>query len=146
MKTDYQKGFSVIQSHPNNMQISIIADMIEWIEANLTQPLSVQAMADHAGYTKWHFQRMFKAVTNQSVYAYVRHRRLTEIALKLPGLSHPVGELAATYGFDNQSAFCRAFREQFDCTASNVINRLSTPKTGHQFKITPRRPRGIHGN
>jgi len=58
-------------------QINIISDLIKWIEKNLEQPLSIDAVAEKSGYSKWHLQRMFKKVTGQILGTYIRHRRLT---------------------------------------------------------------------
>lgn len=97
-------------------QINIISDLIKWIEKNLEQPLSIDAVAEKSGYSKWHLQRMFKKVTGQILGTYIRHRRLTHAALALRLTSKPILDIAMQYRFDSQQTFTRSFKRQFNVT------------------------------
>lgn len=35
----------------------VIDTIVEWIDDNLNQPLRIDDIARHAGYSKWHLQR-----------------------------------------------------------------------------------------
>ncbi len=37
----------------------VIDTIVEWIDDNLHQPLRIDDIARHAGYSKWHLQRGF---------------------------------------------------------------------------------------
>ena len=37
----------------------MIDTIVEWIDDNLHQPLRIDDIARHAGYSKWHLQRLF---------------------------------------------------------------------------------------
>lgn len=37
----------------------VIDTIVEWIDENLNQPLRIDDIARHAGYSKWHLQRLF---------------------------------------------------------------------------------------
>lgn len=37
----------------------VIDTIVEWIDDNLNQPLRIDDIARHAGYSKWHLQRLF---------------------------------------------------------------------------------------
>ncbi|HBL7112110.1 TPA: AraC family transcriptional regulator, partial [Serratia marcescens] len=37
-----------------------ITDLKAWIDNNLEEKLDINTVADRAGYSKWHLQRMFK--------------------------------------------------------------------------------------
>ena len=37
----------------------VIDTIVEWIDDNLHQPLRIDDIARHAGYSKWHLQRLF---------------------------------------------------------------------------------------
>ena len=45
----------------SSMTISaqVIDTIVEWIDDNLHQPLRIEEIARHAGYSKWHLQRLF---------------------------------------------------------------------------------------
>jgi transcriptional regulator GlxA family with amidase domain len=37
----------------------VIETIVEWIDDNLHQPLRIDDIARHSGYSKWHLQRLF---------------------------------------------------------------------------------------
>ena len=41
-----------------NISAQVIDTIVEWID-NLHQPLRIDDIARHAGYSKWHLQRLF---------------------------------------------------------------------------------------
>ncbi len=46
----------------------VIDTIVEWIDDNLNQPLRIDDIARHAGYSKWHLQRLFYAVQRGRVW------------------------------------------------------------------------------
>ena len=48
----------------------VIDTIVEWIDDNLHQPLRIEEIARHAGYSKWHLQRLFTRTFNQPPGAY----------------------------------------------------------------------------
>ena len=86
---------------------------IDYIEAHLTADLSLELVSGAAGLSSYHFSRMFRAVTGETVTAYIRRRRLTEAARRLIDRNERLIDLAMTYGFESQAAFSRAFKRQF---------------------------------
>ena len=105
-----------------------IADLIAWIEDNLTADLNIDAIAQKSGYSKWHMQRLFKEMTGQTVAAYARKRRLTKSAMALRLTRLSLIDIAVRYGFDSQQNFTRAFRHHFDLTphAYRYADELNT--------------------
>ncbi len=93
-----------------------LQDLLNYIEAHLEQSLSVGELAERAGYSRWHFQRIFVAVTGLSPAGYIRARRLSEAARLLRETRCKILPLALRYGFESQAAFTRAFRQHFGLT------------------------------
>lgn len=98
------------------MHNDIIHSLTDWIDRNLDKNLSIDEVAAKAGYSKWHLQRMFRAVTRQTLGSYIRERRLTLAAEALTLTQRPVFDIAMQYGFDSQQTFSRVFRRQFSQT------------------------------
>ena len=67
----------VVQKERRDMNISaqVIDTIVEWIDDNLHQPLRIDDIARHAGYSKWHLQRLF-TVQRESLGRYIRERKL----------------------------------------------------------------------
>lgn len=55
----------------------VIDTIVEWIDDNLNQPLRIDDIARHAGYSKWHLQRLFMQYKGESLGRYVRERKLS---------------------------------------------------------------------
>ena len=89
-----------------------VQNTIEYIEENLSEELSVEIISANAGYSAFHFCRIFKKYTGESLMSYVRKKRLekAEIAMK-EGAT--VFEAAQNFGFETQSGFARAYERNY---------------------------------
>jgi AraC family transcriptional regulator len=97
-------------SKPDLPRAERFAELLEWIEQHLDEPLTVASIADRAGLSAYHFSRLFAARVGRSVMAHVRGRRLVKAARRLmhePQLR--LVDLAFDCGFESQEAFTRAF-------------------------------------
>ncbi len=92
-----------------------IADTLDYINGHLDADLSVDALAGRVYVSKYHFMRRFKALTGCTVHSYVRQKRLLAAAeLLRRGTAAQDAGLAC--GFQDYSAFQRAFRKEFGAT------------------------------
>ncbi|BBG59679.1 Right origin-binding protein [Providencia rustigianii] len=105
------------------LQESVIREIILWIEQNLESRLSLDTVADKSGYTKWHFQRLFKNQTGLALGSYIRARRLSCSAVALRLTNDSIMDISLRYRFDSQQTFCRAFKKQFGVTPSEYRKR-----------------------
>lgn len=89
---------------------------IDHVERHLDGELALADVARAAGLSQWHFQRIFKALTHETLKTYIRSRRL---ACALPALRDPksrIIEIALAAGFESQEAFTRAFHKVYGMT------------------------------
>lgn len=61
-----------------------ITDLKAWIDNNLEEKLDINTVADRAGYSKWHLQRMFKRQTGYALGEYIRMQKLKVSAERPP--------------------------------------------------------------
>ncbi|CAK9886342.1 MAG: Regulatory protein SoxS [Candidatus Erwinia impunctatus] len=115
------------------MHDSIIHTLTEWIDRNLHKTLSIDEVAAKSGYSKWHLQRMFRRVMQQTLGDYIRDRRLMLAAEALSKTLAPVSDIAMEYGFDSQQTFSRMFRRKY----------AQTPTSWRQ-QMRQRQYHGIH--
>ena len=96
-----------------------------YINDHCTEALSIDALASMAGFSKYHFSRLFKQFTGISCYEYLISRRLAyaERLLLQPDLS--ITEVAMQSGFNSLSTFNRIFKTAKSCTPSSYksLNR-----------------------
>lgn len=92
----------------------------DYIDANLASEFSLDELAGVASFSKYHFHRIFYLARGETLFRYIRRLRLERAAQLLVGRPEdPVLAVALDCGFDNASAFARAFREHFGVTASD---------------------------
>ncbi len=89
---------------------------IDYIEAHLDQDIALAEVARQAGISQWHFQRMFKAMTGETLKTYIRSRRLAQSLAQLLTTKRRIIEIAMEAGFESQEAFTRAFGAAFGLT------------------------------
>ncbi|OAT22621.1 AraC family transcriptional regulator [Proteus myxofaciens] len=100
------------------LQENVVKDIIVWIEQNLDSQLSLDIVAEKSGYSKWHFQRLFKGYIGMSLGKYILSRRLSCSAYALRVTRCSLLDISLKYHFDSQQTFCRAFKKQFGVTPS----------------------------
>jgi AraC family transcriptional regulator len=89
---------------------------IDFIETHLDEDISSAAVARHAGISHWHFQRIFKALTNETLKTYIRSRRLANALDALSTSNARILDIALAAGFETQASFTRAFKLAFRVT------------------------------
>ena len=119
--------------------------ILKYIEENLEEELNVKLLAEKAGYSEYHFIRMFKKSTNKTVMEYVCRRRLIRSCEDiLEGMR--LIDVAVKYGWQSHSAFSKSFNREFgfspsllramkleiDCIGGSYMNQifLATTQVG----------------
>ena len=91
----------------------LLKHAVTHLESHLTAPTSIAEAAALVGYSRYHFSRLFLAVTGITPVAYLRKRRLTEAARELATSSKRILDIALDYQFQSQEAFTRSFKQEF---------------------------------
>ncbi len=86
---------------------------IDYVEEHLHEPITLADVSRAAGVSHWHFLRMFKALTKETLKSYIRSRRLAEARVELLTSADSVLAIALRAGFESQASFTRAFRAAF---------------------------------
>ena len=84
---------------------------IDYIENNLSENIRAGEVAKTVGSSRYHFHRMFYAMTGVTPADYIRRRKLTLAATDLATGRERVIDIALKYGFESPNAFTRAFRK-----------------------------------
>lgn len=88
-----------------------VIDTIAYIKDNIKEKLSVEMIAEHAGFSKFYFLRLFKRVTGCTVVQYINLLRCETAKELLRSGSRTVKETAYLCGFDNLSYFSSVFKK-----------------------------------
>ncbi len=75
--------------------------------------MTIEDVAEHAGFSTDYFNRIFLAHTGFNVMEYIRVTRLKKAARLLCGSDRDVLGIALDCGYESPEALCRAFRKQY---------------------------------
>lgn len=89
-----------------------------FIDMHCAEDLSLEQMADLAGFSKYHFTKLFHRYTGESYYQYLSRRRIALSTRLLQDSDYPILSVALNSGFTSMSAFLRMFRRMEHCTPS----------------------------
>ncbi|MEO0425034.1 MAG: AraC family transcriptional regulator [Pseudomonadota bacterium] len=110
-------------------QGSRIGRIVGYMREHLSEPLTVEDLAQRAGMSRAVFHRRFKEATAQSPLQFIKALRLNDAAMLMTqGLS--VSTAANRVGYSNYSQFSREFRRQFGCSPREW--RTSSPEVDVQ--------------
>ena len=82
----------------------------EYIEAHLSEELSVEMLANQAYLSPFHFARAFKAATGTTPHRYLTDRRIERAKALIAEGRLPLAEIAHVCGFSSQAHFTRWFK------------------------------------
>lgn len=89
---------------------------IKMISENTGKRLTVQQIADSAGYDRSHLHRLFKAEIGMGIHEYISAVRINAAKSMLKDGEHTIADIASLLGFSSQSHFCRAFSKAVGVT------------------------------
>lgn len=95
------------------VQNTKILSIIEVMEANLTEPLSLPEIADFAGLSRRQIERLFRQHMGRSPARYYLEIRLDRARHLLVQSSLPIVEVAIACGFVSASHFSKCYRELY---------------------------------
>ncbi len=91
---------------------SRINRVFEYIDENLMEDLSLETISKIAFFSPYHFHRIFKTITGETLNEYITRQRIEKAAAMLLYNSNSrITEIAFQFGFSENSAFTRAFKK-----------------------------------
>lgn len=99
--------------------ICAVRRMQDYIEAHISEPITLSQLAKAAAYSPWHSERLFKELTGKSPFEYIRSLRLSKAALVLRDGQPKIIDVALDFVFDSHEGFTKAFSKQFGLSPKN---------------------------
>jgi len=90
-----------------------IARGIAYIHASISDPFTVEDVAREACLSRFHFHRLFTAMTGETPHRYIARLRLERARAMLRDRERNIGDVALASGFATPSAFSSAFSKHF---------------------------------
>ena len=88
-----------------------VLDVMTYITEHYSEHIGIDELAAKFGYSKYHFLRLFKQNTGQTVVDYINAMRCEVAGELLRKGTLPVAEIAYTCGFNTPSYFAKQFKK-----------------------------------
>ena len=88
-----------------------LSNVCSYISEHFTEDLTLEAIADYAGFSKYHFERIFSDYTGTTFYQYLQQMRINYAQTLLSNPELSVTDISFQSGFASCTAFTRAFKK-----------------------------------
>jgi AraC-like DNA-binding protein len=99
--------------------------MLDYIDGHICEPITLYRLAQAAGYSPWHSDRVFREHVGITPFDYIRARRLSKAALVLRDQKTKIVDIAFDFVFDSHEGFTKAFTRHFGVSPRTY--RQNTP-------------------
>jgi len=88
----------------------IVNNAIDYIIRNLNNEITVEDVAENCNFSKFHFSRLFRSETGESVYSFIKRLRMEQSALRLgTNINQTITYIGLDYGY-SPSNYSSAFK------------------------------------
>ncbi|WP_426949978.1 AraC family transcriptional regulator [Bacillus mycoides] len=113
-------------SQSRNEYLRRIYKVQDYIESNINDSLSIEELANVAGFSKFHFHRIFKGMMDERLSRYVNRLKLERATHLLTyRLDMTITDIAYHYGFTDSAVFSRTFKSHYGVSPSHYRNHNS---------------------
>ena len=108
--------------------------VIQYIYDNPTGDLSLDALADVAALSRFHWHRVFRAMTGETCTQAVKRVRMHLASIALVDTDRSVAEIAASVGYPQAASFSRAFSDIYRISPSAFRDKGQAQPNPIEFK------------
>ena len=97
----------------------------QWMEAHLTEKMSMENLAGHVGISPRHFIRRFKKATGESPLNCLQQMRIETAKKILETRTDRVDEITRSIGYENSSTFRKLFKKYTSLSPREYRNKFT---------------------
>jgi AraC family transcriptional regulator len=112
------KSMPSAKTQANSEYAQRIDRVIDYLRGNLHRPVKLRELANVAGFSEFHFHRIFGAVSGETLNTFTNRLRLEKAARLLRYSDQSLTDIALDCGFSSSATFSRAFRSGYDTSPS----------------------------
>ena len=102
-----------------NSTNKMVKKAMEYLNAYFSEPVSIDELSEHVGFSKYYFCRRFKEVTGKTVIDYINSLRCVNAKRLIKSGQYNVSESAYMSGFNNLSYFTKVYVKHMGNTPSD---------------------------
>lgn len=108
---DLFKGTTSLTSAHSFRNTIPLSDVCAYIADHFTEELTLEHVAEYAGFSKYHFERIFSDYNGVTFYRYLQQMRINYAQTLLSNHDLSITDIAWQTGFTSCTAFTRAFKK-----------------------------------
>ena len=116
---------------------AILSTLIH-IQTHLEGDLNLDILAGRAGFSPYHFHRIFREVIGEPAKEYIRRLRIDRAAYRLKISEETIMRIALDAGFKTHESFTRAFQRQFGLPPSEFRRNFLQASSARKKQLQPR--------
>lgn len=111
----------------------LISKSIDYIMQHLDEDISIEDVADYCHFSKFHFCRLFKAETGESIYAFIKRIKLEQSAFNIKiEKKRSITDIGYEYGY-SPSNYSSVFKKQKDISPTEFRKNMDKISVLHPF-------------
>lgn len=104
-----------------------VCRVILYIEQNYNENLTLKELSKVAGFSAYHFHRVFKSIVGENLGDYIRRVRLQGTTLKFK-TNQNITQIALTSGYETNASFSKTFKKHFGITPKEFSKNAKIKK------------------
>lgn len=133
------------------MYVKLIQEGLDYIDENIKCEITAEELSENAGFSIFHYYRLFHTAAGMPVMQYILRRRLLYAIYEI-SRGRKMIDVALEYGFETYGGFYKAFVRELGCTPAQYLKkgkvrkpyRIELLKEEH-IMVTKKRVEGILG-
>lgn len=120
----------------NSDCLKAIYKVVDYIQKNIDKQLTIKELADVAGFSQYHFHRVFSTHIGETLWAFIKRIRLEKSAGQLAYTNANITKIALDSGYETPSAYTKAFKQLFGINPSEykiANNYIFTTKLNKEY-------------
>ncbi len=109
------------------MYIRMIQESLDYIEDNIKCEITALELSEKAGFSLFHYYRLFHTAVGMPVMQYILRRRLLNAIYDI-SCGNKMIDVALQYGFETHAGFYKAFIRELGCTPAQYLKRYKVKK------------------
>ena len=97
--------------------------IIRYIDAHIKDDITIDEIADMAGYSAHHIYKIVKVYSPYPIMEYIRRQKLYRAANEMY-TGRKLYDIALDYGYETPAGFYKAFKAVFDCSPREYKNNI----------------------
>jgi AraC family transcriptional regulator len=119
----YTTRKSSIQEYTGSFPLQKLKQVIDYIHDHLAEEISLNAIANYLGMSRYYFCRLFKQSTGITLHQYVIQQRVERAKQLLLQGEMSIADIALACGFSHQSHLNRHFKRLTGVTPKTLLKR-----------------------